>query len=144
MKSTKTSISAPSLAATSTAEAPPRAAAPAFTMSRADACRKQQICKRLDNICIKVIFRSRAFTDVSHKFSRMCFKKKYKPYVDFDPEVNLAMLTITCEHEREKLEEVVKMQLEVARQARLLCSAEAKEKRLDAAYWKLVNKYKKG
>lgn len=66
------------------------------------------------------------------------------PYVDHDSEVNLALLTITCEHKRQQLDEVVKTQLEVARRARLLREAEAEEKRLDAAFWKLVNKYKKG
>ncbi|KAH7556372.1 hypothetical protein BM1_05806 [Bipolaris maydis] len=144
MKSTKTPQSTPPSGATPAAKAPPRAAAPIYTMSRADTRRKQQLCKKLDDICVEVISRSTAFSEAPAKLYHMCLQRKYMPYVDHDSEVNLALLTITCEHKRQQLDEVVKTQLEVARRARLLREAEAEEKRLDAAFWKLVNKYKKG
>ncbi|EUC45145.1 hypothetical protein COCMIDRAFT_37107 [Bipolaris oryzae ATCC 44560] len=144
MKSTKTSQPAVPLPATPTAATPPGTATPTYTTSQDHEGRKQQILKRLEIIHNKVASRSKVFIDASHKHYRMCLKREYKPYVDLDPEVNLAMLYITCERERQTLDEVIKMQLEVGRRARLLEEAVAEEKRLDAEFWELVNKNKKG
>ncbi|EUC31686.1 hypothetical protein COCCADRAFT_6466 [Bipolaris zeicola 26-R-13] len=144
MQSKNTPQPTPPPAATPTAAPPPRAAAPTYTMSCADARRKQQLRKQLNSICEKVATRSKALIDTRYKYSCMEHMQEYKLYVFFEPEVNLAMLSITCEHQRQQIEEVVKAQLEVARWANLLTMAEAEEKRLDAEFWALVNKYKKG
>jgi hypothetical protein len=142
-KPTTTTTTKPNTTPTATETATP-ALTPTYTMDPADALRAQKLRSKCVTAEYKATHFFRGWLDRRSRLFLLRHIEEYQFFLQMELEINEMWLKdMTCKPLRKPLLVVVRLQRDVAFFERKFNEANDEEKRLDAEFWELVNKYKK-